>query len=140
MTTNETFRLLTIFHTVLGAVLGILSLLPLIHVTVGALLVVLGPSADVSTEEQQLFQLVGGVMLVAGAMFVLFGLTLSACIGFAAYFISNRRNYTFCLVVAGVECLFMPIGTALGVFTIYSLLRDEIRLQFAEYQAGGNIG
>ncbi len=38
-----------------------------------------------------------------------------------------RRNRTFSLVVAGLNCMAFPFGTALGVFTFIVLLRDSVR-------------
>lgn len=45
--------------------------------------------------------------------------------------LAQRRRYTFCLVIAGVACMFMPFGTVLGVFTIIVLLRDSVKELFA---------
>jgi hypothetical protein len=36
----------------------------------------------------------------------------------------------YCLVVAGIECIFMPFGTVLGVFTIIVLMRPSVRNLF----------
>jgi hypothetical protein len=33
--------------------------------------------------------------------------------------------------MAGVECLFMPFGTVLGVFTIIVLMRESVKQVFA---------
>ena len=38
-----------------------------------------------------------------------------------------RKHRTFSLVVAGFNCLHIPLGTVLGVFTIIVLLRDPVR-------------
>ncbi len=38
-----------------------------------------------------------------------------------------RRWRTFSLIVAAVNCLHLPVGTTLGVFTIIVLLRDSVR-------------
>jgi len=32
--------------------------------------------------------------------------------------------------MAGIECLFMPFGTVLGVFTIMVLMRDPVKQLF----------
>lgn len=54
----------------------------------------------------------------------------------AAGFLARRRNRTFCLITGGLNCLHMPIGTLLGVFTIIVLNRDSVRAKFAAaYQA-----
>ena len=44
--------------------------------------------------------------------------------------LAQRKRYMFCLVVACVECLFMPFGTVLGVFTIIVLSRDSVKALF----------
>jgi hypothetical protein len=43
------------------------------------------------------------------------------------FFIRARRHRIFSLVVAAINCLHMPMGTALGVFTIMVLTRDSVR-------------
>jgi len=41
--------------------------------------------------------------------------------------IRGRRNRPFSLVIAGINCIQIPFGTALGVFTIIVLMRDSVR-------------
>ena len=48
----------------------------------------------------------------------------------SAYFIGKRRNRSFSLVVAGINCLQVPIGTALGIFALVVLLRDTVHSQY----------
>jgi len=38
-----------------------------------------------------------------------------------------RKHRIFSLVVAGVNCVHVPLGTVLGTFTIIVLLRDSVR-------------
>jgi hypothetical protein len=45
----------------------------------------------------------------------------------SALFIRARKHRTFSLVVAGINCLHIPLGTVLGVFTIIVLIRDSVR-------------
>ncbi|HTA65740.1 MAG TPA: hypothetical protein VK753_09555 [Xanthomonadaceae bacterium] len=42
-------------------------------------------------------------------------------------FIGRRKHRTFSLVAAAFDCLNMPLGTVLGVFTMMVLLRDSVR-------------
>ena len=42
-------------------------------------------------------------------------------------FIRSRKHRTFSLIVSAINCLHMPLGTALGVFTIIVLVRDSVR-------------
>lgn len=41
-------------------------------------------------------------------------------------FLSRKRNRTFSLIVAGFNCIHIPLGTVLGVFTIIVLLRPSV--------------
>ena len=67
------------------------------------------------------FYLAGAVWLVASAILnVLSGVCLRA-----------RKGRTFSMVVAGMNCLHLPLGTVLGVFTLIVLLRDSVRELYA---------
>lgn len=50
----------------------------------------------------------------------------------AGFFIKSRKHRIFCMVVAGVNCAFIPIGTVLGVFTLVILFRDSVKELFHE--------
>jgi len=58
-----------------------------------------------------------------GAIF-LFGMLLNVL---SAVFLWQRRRRVFSFVVGGLNCLQIPFGTALGVFTIIVLSRDSVR-------------
>ena len=42
-------------------------------------------------------------------------------------FLRARKHRTFSFVVAGINCLHIPLGTILGVFTIIVLTRESVR-------------
>jgi hypothetical protein len=42
-------------------------------------------------------------------------------------FIRRKKHRTFSLVIAGLNCVQIPVGTVLGVFTLVVLLRDSVR-------------
>jgi hypothetical protein len=44
----------------------------------------------------------------------------------SAFFIRARKNRTFSLVVAAINCLHIPLGTVLGVFTSIVLIRHSV--------------
>jgi hypothetical protein len=68
------------------------------------------------------FYLAGAVWFVAsGILNLISGMCLRA-----------RKGRTFSVVVAGMNCLHIPLGTVLGVFTIVVLLRDSVRELFAD--------
>ena len=41
-------------------------------------------------------------------------------------YLRKKKHRTFSMIVAGVNCMNMPLGTALGVFTLIVLLRDSV--------------
>jgi hypothetical protein len=67
------------------------------------------------------------------AMFKWFYLFMGGCVVLAGignlisgWCIMKRRGRIFSLIVAGLNCLCFPFGTALGVFTFVILLRDSV--------------
>jgi hypothetical protein len=47
------------------------------------------------------------------------------------YCLLKRRARIFCLVMAGISCISIPLGTILGVFTLIVLARESVRTAFA---------
>jgi hypothetical protein len=72
----------------------------------------------------------GVIFVVFPALFILCGWTLAVLLAVAGRCLARRKGYTFCLVVAGISCLFMPFGTILGVFTIVVLTRPSVKRLF----------
>ncbi|MCU0751234.1 MAG: hypothetical protein MUF13_16975 [Akkermansiaceae bacterium] len=46
-------------------------------------------------------------------------------------FMKRRTNRIFSLIVAGLNCINVPLGTVLGVFTIIVLTRDSVARGYA---------
>jgi hypothetical protein len=62
--------------------------------------------------------------------YVVFGFWfLASCVLniLSGLFLRARKYRTFSLVVAIINCLHVPLGTTLGVFTIIVLVRDSVR-------------
>jgi uncharacterized membrane protein YfcA len=65
--------------------------------------------------------------------YAFFGIFLIACaIGnlMSAFSLRTRKNRTFSIAVGALNCLHMPLGTVLGVFTIIVLMRDSVRMSY----------
>jgi hypothetical protein len=73
---------------------------------------------------------VGFILMVMGSLAVLVGWTIAALIIFAGRSLARRKNYLFCMIVAGISCLFMPFGTVLGIFTMLVLQRPSVKEMF----------
>lgn len=124
---QEHLRLLSIFHYVVGGLIGLAACLPLIHVAMG--LAMLG-GAMPFPGHQGPPPLFGWLVLAMGSFFVLLGWAMAIAILVAGRFLAQRVHYLYCLVIAAIECLFMPLGTILGVFTIVVLMRPSVKAMF----------
>ncbi len=129
MNQNEQhLQLLSIFHYVLGGITALFSLLPAFHLMMG-LLMLFSPGRF-SGDGQPAPFIVGLMFVLFPLVFMGIGWIMAGCIIATGRFLAKRKYYTFCLVVAGVECMLMPFGTALGVFTILVLMRDSVKEMF----------
>ena len=71
-----------------------------------------------------------------GSCFIVVGWVFAALVLMAGRCIAGRKSYTFCFVVACVECLWAPFGTCLGVFTLVVLNRPSVKALFAARSPG----
>lgn len=68
------------------------------------------------------FYLVMGLLMVAGAV----GNVLSGL------YLRRQVHRTFSFVIAVLNCLHIPVGTILGVFTIVALSRESVKRLYAD--------
>ena len=128
---SDHLTLLAIFHFIGGglAVLGLLFLaghFMLMHEIFANPKFLQNQKQGPSPAE--IFAIVKWVYLIIGVWCVVSGL-LNVISGFC---LRARKARTFSLVVAGINCLHVPLGTVLGVFTLIVLLRDSVRELYAE--------
>jgi len=123
---DEQLRLLSIFHYIVGGLLGLFACIPFIHVALG--IMVLTGSLDGATRPPA--AVFGWLFVVFGGAFILFGWTTAALVVIAGRKLQRRTAHTFCFVVACIECLFTPFGTVLGIFTIIVLQRESVKRLF----------
>jgi hypothetical protein len=72
-------------------------------------------------------QMMGWMFAIMGSCAVGIGWTAGILAIFSGVCIARRRKRTFSLVVAGICCMLMPLGTVLGIFTFLVLLRDSVK-------------
>ena len=130
---EQHLKLLVIFHYVLAGFTTLVGCFPVIHMTMG--LAVLSGRVPLQGQNPQEAAFLGWIFAVVGGAFIVTMWSLSVVILFAGRSIGQRRRRTFCLVVAGLECLMMPFGTALGVFTIIVLMRPSVEQLFREQKS-----
>jgi hypothetical protein len=125
---EEHLKLLAVFHYVVSAIAGLFSLFPVIHLVLG--LAMLSGRFPGGGKVEPDARLVGGFFVGFAVVWIAIGLMFAICIFFAGRNIARRTRYMYCLVVAAVECMFMPFGTVLGVFTLLVLMKEPVKVMF----------
>ena len=130
-------QLLSIFHYVLGGLMGCCACFPVIHLIVGIVFLTSPQSFQGPRHDEFPATLFGVLFTVIPATIILLGWATAICVLLAGRFLARRVHYTFCMVIAGIACLFTPVGTVLGVFTILVLMRPSVKAMFEEPSGGG---
>ena len=122
---EQHLKLLSIFHYVLAGMSALTGCFPIFHLAIG--IAVVSGRFSPEPNDPAVATLMGWMFTgVAGAMIVAMW-SLAVVLVWAGRCLQEKRRPTFCLVVAGLECLMMPFGTVLGVFTIIVLMRPSVR-------------
>jgi hypothetical protein len=127
---TEQLNLLAIFHYVVGGLAALFSFFPLLYSVIGGFLLYAAEHPGQHNQEPPPAFL-GWIFIGLGAVFFLVGVTMAICILIAGRCLSRRKDFSFALVIACIECLFVPFGTILGVFTIVALSRESVRGVFS---------
>jgi hypothetical protein len=136
---KEHLQLLAIFHYVVAGLAGLFSFFPLLYTTIGAIFIFAARHGTAKPGEDLPPEFLGWIFAVLGALLFLIGIAMAICILIAGRSLALRKRYSFAFVMACIECLFIPFGTILGVFTIVVLSRESVRGLFytAAAQAPG---
>jgi hypothetical protein len=129
--------LLSILHYVIGGVAALCACIPIVHLIIGLVIVIapdkLGIKGD-SMKGNGSPELVGWFFMTIAVVMIVLGWIFAGLLLATARFLAKRKYYTFCFVIAFVECLFIPLGTALGIFTIIVLMRPAVKHVFVPPQ------
>ncbi|HEX3343695.1 MAG TPA: hypothetical protein VHS09_03940, partial [Polyangiaceae bacterium] len=67
------------------------------------------------------------VVAAIGGFITLFLWGKGACVAYSGMSLKKRKRRTFSFVVACLCCVNIPLGTALGVFTLVVLSRQSVK-------------
>jgi hypothetical protein len=126
---EEHLRLLSLFHYVCAGVAALFACFPIIHLVLGLVLLLSPQSFGPSRNQPPAF--IGLFFVLFASVIILLGWTFAGFLAYAGKCLAHRKNYTFCLVMGGIACMFMPFGTVLGIFTIIVLVRPTVKALFA---------
>ncbi len=127
-TDEQHLRLLAIFHYVVAGITFLYACLGFVFIGFG---VAMATHPEAFTDQKgPPPEPVLWLMFAMGVGWVVLATALAVCVFLAGRYLNQRRRYLFCMVVAAVQCAFMPFGTVLGVFTIVVLIRPTVKALF----------
>jgi hypothetical protein len=143
---RQHLKVLAILHYVLGGLEIFAGFFALIYVGVGIFMFYVPTLAAQQPQRpnqpgpppEALFSIIGWVYILLGGVMSLWFWTIGGLAIAGGRCLTSYRRWTFCIVVAAISCLFMPLGTILGIFTIVILMRPTVKERF-EVQARGGL-
>jgi len=123
-------NILAIFHFIVASVAGLISCLPLVNLFIGISMLRDVPYALKQGEffSQTILATLMFILLPVGM--VVIGWMFSIAIALNGYYIKKRLWLKYCMVMSGIETIFIPFGTVLGVFTIILLTKPGVKMLF----------
>ena len=111
--------LLGTLHYVFGVLTALTFSIPIIHLVIG-IVMLMGTinGGDAAPRAVAL------AFIIIPLIVIIIGWVLAALIIASGYLMRARRSYTFCLTISFLECLLVPLGSILGVFTILALSKE----------------
>ncbi len=126
-------RLLSVFQYILAALLGLGGCFPVVYLFLGVMMLT-GRLPGLNQQQDVSMAMFGTMFMGFAALAMAIIWTQAFCMFLTGHYLSRRSHYMFCLVITSIECLFVPLGTILGVFTILVLDRDSVKTLFLREQ------
>jgi hypothetical protein len=123
---EEHLKLLSMGYYVSAGFHAAFSLFGLLYLVLGVIFFISGRSfsGGPGAPPPAFLGILFGIMGLA--MFLLM-ITIAILLFLAGSRIKKRESRTFCMVVAGINCIFIPYGTLLSIFTFMVLGRNSVR-------------
>jgi hypothetical protein len=118
--------LLGALHIIMGILTALFACIPIIHLVIGIVML----TSDINGGEQAP-RAIAFAFIVLASLIILVGWVLAFLIIMAGINLKKRKSYQFCTIMAFVECLIMPLGTVLGIFTIITLSKEPVKKLFS---------
>ena len=126
-------KLLRIFHYIVGGLTIAFSSLFIFHIGFAVMLYLhpellpKPPGGQPLPPPREMWLL----LAIMASVFVVIGWTFGVLTIVSGRMMAQLRHRVFSVIVAGLNCLLFPFGTALGVCTLLVLCRDSVRRRYA---------
>ncbi len=127
---KDTLHLLSIFHYIMAGIIALFACIPLLHFALGITMTVGGMA-----EQEPALGFMGAIFSGISGLIILLGWGLAVLVFLAGRNLDKQTKYQTCLFGAAVLCLFMPLGTILGVITLVTIQSDSVRELFNQQES-----
>lgn len=126
---TSSLNTLSIFFFIIAALQALGGLVGLIWIGFGLLFALVGASGHESGDAAA-GATVGGMFACFGIIIIAIAFTFAFLNFLAARSLRRRKRITVCYIMAGVACLWVPLGTILGIFTFMTLAKPGVKDSF----------
>jgi len=128
---QEHLRLLSLFYYIFAGLGAVGSMFAGIYVLFGFFMMSAIHGSPGNAASNAAPAMVGLLFVGVGIFIMILGLSLSYCNYLVGKSLAERKRYTFCMVMAAICCLSVPIGTLLGIFTFIVISRPSVKALFS---------
>jgi hypothetical protein len=126
----EHVRILSIFQYAAAGVTAFIGSFPLLHVAIGAMVLLL-PESMRGTGKDAFPRELGFVFMGFGLVFVAAGWGMATAHFLTARFLRARRGYWFCVIASAISCFACMFSSGIvGIASLVILLRPGVRELF----------
>lgn len=123
---------IAVFYYVLAAFSALMGCFVILHF--GAGLFLCFAPLESKTGDAWLARPFGAFFVLLSSAFMLYHWSLAVGFVLTARYMGRRQRLRFCTVMAALACTIRPIGTALGVLSLISLTKPEVKQLFDQDQ------
>jgi hypothetical protein len=131
-------KVLSVCHYVCGGLVAFMTVIPALYIALGVMtdsMSMAPPNAARHGADPG--AVMGGIFIALGIAGVVLCLGIAAMLVFAGRALAARNRSTLIIVSACVMCMWVPIGTVLGVFTLVLMQRPGMKALFNPPNVGG---
>lgn len=128
---QEQLKILRICHFIWGGLIAFFGLFGLLYVVFGGAIAV-GALPTSRSGEEAAPAIAGTILIVAGLLVTALSLAIAGLNIWSGMNLGKAKSRTLSMIVAGLNCLSIPIGTTLGVFTLMVLSRPTVRAAYEQ--------
>ena len=133
---EQHLKLLSVFYYVFAGLSLLGICFGLLYAGFGLAMVYAPDRFSGGGSSEELPPVVGWLTAAFGGFMLVLSCTSAVLLLLTGRYLVRQKHRTFCLVIAGLSCLSVPLGTLLGVFTFIVLLRPSVIELFRQNASG----